>query len=55
MELTHNHGTEKDPKFSYHSGNTEPEVKDYDHGHDPLYGGNVANIRLARRAFESVI
>ncbi len=25
LELTHNHGTEDDPKFSYHSGNEEPK------------------------------
>ncbi|CRH00008.1 glyoxalase I, putative [Plasmodium relictum] len=24
LELTHNHGTEEDEKFSYHNGNTEP-------------------------------
>lgn len=24
LELTHNHGTEKDASFSYHNGNTEP-------------------------------
>lgn len=24
IELTHNHGTENDPDFSYHNGNTEP-------------------------------
>jgi len=24
LELTHNHGTESDPNFSYHNGNTEP-------------------------------
>lgn len=24
LELTHNHGTENDSKFSYHNGNTEP-------------------------------
>ncbi|CAK4432693.1 unnamed protein product [Aphanomyces euteiches] len=24
LELTHNHGTEKDPNFAYHPGNTEP-------------------------------
>lgn len=24
LELTHNHGTEKDPAFSYHNGNTDP-------------------------------
>jgi len=25
LELTHNHGTENDPDFSYHNGNTEPK------------------------------
>merc|ERR1719187_634766 len=25
LELTHNHGTESDPEFSYHNGNTEPQ------------------------------
>ena len=25
LELTHNHGTEDDPNFSYHNGNTEPK------------------------------
>lgn len=25
LELTHNHGTESDPNFSYHNGNTEPK------------------------------
>jgi lactoylglutathione lyase len=25
LELTHNHGTEKDEKFSYHNGNTDPK------------------------------
>jgi len=25
LELTHNHGTESDPDFSYHNGNTEPK------------------------------
>lgn len=49
IELTHNHGTEKDPEFSYHSGNTKPEVKHYHHGHDPIRA-SVANIRLARHA-----
>lgn len=24
IELTHNHGTEVDPNFSYHNGNTDP-------------------------------
>jgi len=24
LELTHNHGTETDPNFSYHNGNTDP-------------------------------
>ena len=24
LELTHNHGTENDPDFSYHSGNSDP-------------------------------
>jgi lactoylglutathione lyase len=24
LELTHNHGTEKDPSFAYHNGNTDP-------------------------------
>lgn len=24
LELTHNHGTETDPEFAYHDGNTEP-------------------------------
>lgn len=24
LELTHNHGTESDPEFSYHDGNTDP-------------------------------
>jgi len=24
LELTHNHGTENDPAFSYHSGNSDP-------------------------------
>ncbi|WP_036115356.1 MULTISPECIES: lactoylglutathione lyase [Luteibacter] len=24
LELTHNHGTEKDPEFAYHNGNSEP-------------------------------
>lgn len=24
LELTHNHGTEKDPAFSYHNGNADP-------------------------------
>jgi lactoylglutathione lyase len=24
LELTHNHGTESDPDFSYHSGNSDP-------------------------------
>lgn len=25
QELTHNHGTESDPEFSYHNGNDEPQ------------------------------
>jgi len=29
LELTHNHGTETDPDFSYHNGNAEP--KGYGH------------------------
>jgi len=29
LELTHNHGTESDPNFSYHNGNKEP--KGYGH------------------------
>jgi len=24
LELTHNHGTEDDPEFSYHNGNSDP-------------------------------
>ena len=24
LELTHNHGTESDPAFAYHNGNTDP-------------------------------
>ncbi len=24
LELTHNHGTESDPDFAYHNGNTDP-------------------------------
>lgn len=28
LELTHNHGTEKDPEFAYHDGNTGPKVRD---------------------------
>lgn len=24
LELTHNHGTEDEPAFSYHNGNTDP-------------------------------
>ena len=26
LELTHNHGTESDPTFSYHNGNADPKV-----------------------------
>lgn len=29
LELTHNHGTESDPTFSYHDGNTDPKVGFY--------------------------
>jgi len=47
LELTHNHGTESDPDFSYHSGNTEPRG----FGHIGFtYDGDLADACAALEA-----
>ncbi|WFD29781.1 lactoylglutathione lyase [Malassezia sp. CBS 17886] len=45
LELTWNHGTEKDPNFHYHNGNTDP--KGYGH-----IGVSVDNIEAACERFD---
>ena len=45
LELTYNHGTEKDPDFHYHNGNTEPQG----FGHIAI---SVDNIQEACERFE---
>lgn len=47
LELTHNHGTENDPDFSYHSGNSDPRG----FGHLCIA---VADIRAACARFEEL-
>lgn len=47
LELTHNHGTENDPAFQYHDGNTEPRG----FGHLCI---SVPDIRAAQARFEAL-
>ncbi|MDE1167965.1 MAG: lactoylglutathione lyase [Pseudomonas sp.] len=47
LELTHNHGTENDPAFAYHNGNTDPRG----FGHICLA---VPDIRAACERFEAL-
>lgn len=47
LELTHNHGTENDPDFSYHNGNTNPQG----FGHIAI---SVDNIEAACERFEKM-
>ncbi|MGO3743711.1 lactoylglutathione lyase [Kerstersia sp.] len=47
LELTHNHGTEKDPAFQYHDGNSEPRG----FGHLCV---TVPDIRAAQARFEAL-
>ena len=47
LELTHNYGTEKDPDFSHHNGNSEPRG----FGH---IGISVPDVYAASDRFESL-
>lgn len=47
LELTHNHGTEKDAEFAYHNGNTDPRG----FGHICI---SVPDIRAACERFETL-
>ena len=47
LELTHNHGTEDDPEFAYHDGNTDPRG----FGHICI---SVPDIRAACERFEAL-
>ncbi|MDB6000789.1 MAG: lactoylglutathione lyase [Rhizobacter sp.] len=47
LELTHNHGTESDPGFAYHSGNSEPRG----FGHICV---SVPDVRAACERFEQL-
>ena len=47
LELTHNYGTEKDPEFAYHDGNTDPRG----FGHICV---SVPDVRVACERFEAL-
>lgn len=47
LELTYNYGTEKDPEFSYHSGNSDPRG----FGHLCV---SVPDIKAACQRFEDL-
>ncbi len=47
LELTHNHGTEKDPEFAYHDGNSDPRG----FGHICV---SVPDIKAACERFEAL-
>jgi lactoylglutathione lyase len=47
LELTYNHGTEKDPDFHYHNGNDEPQG----YGHICI---SVPDVRAACERFEKL-